>query len=301
MPLGDDDPASGLIFIMSKLKYELCYSRGKQKFTFESKRGSLDLVYRGLDLHSLKVYLYQDSNSSAVRYTQTIKGGIINFTEKQRDDGFLLTSDYFTIRRQSPKADTARLLAWQEAGRKNLEMTYVRFEFENGSGSDHTLSDPSDDDGFNVVIADNCQRVFVYGLKLLWNIENRDAMWSWVGGISKAFEPPKPSPSRQYAQRKMIEEKQKLDESKIPLDDKSVSSPSTSHVVSSPVTQPVEISGPVSSQSPSTKLNSSSFDVAVKHGHIDDSEEGTLHFMVNVIQPQFNLHSEEANLGYLLL
>ncbi|OAY71523.1 Protein SABRE [Ananas comosus] len=300
MPLGDDDPASGLTFEMSKLKYELCYSRGKQKFTFESKRGSLDLVYRGLDLHQPKVYLYQDSNSSAVRDTQTIKGGIINFTEKQRDDGFLLTSDYFTIRRQSPKADTARLLVWQEAGRKNLETTYVRFEFENGSGSDHTPSDPSDDDGFNVVIADNCQRVFVYGLKLLWNIENRDAVWSWVGGISKAFEPPKPSPSRQYAQRKMIEEKQKLDESKIPLDDKSVSSPSTSHVVSSPVTQPVEISGPVSSQSPSTKLNSSSFDVAVKHGHIDDSEEGTLHSMVNVIQPQFNLHSEEANGRFLL-
>lgn len=35
----------------------------------------------------------------------------------------------------------------------------------------------------------------------------------------------------------------------------------------------------------------------MKHGHIDDSEEGTLHSMVNVIQPQFNLHSEEANVS----
>jgi hypothetical protein len=38
----------------------------------------------------------------------------------------------------------------------------------------------------------------------------------------------------------------------------------------------------------------------VRHGHIDDpDEEGTRHFMVNVIQPQFNLHSEEANVSQL--
>jgi hypothetical protein len=104
-------------------------------------------------------------------------------------------------------------MEWQDAGR-NLEITYVRSEFENGSESDHSLSEHSDDDdGFNVVLADNCQRVFVYGLRLLWTIENRDAVWSWVGGISKAFEPPKPSPSRQYAQRKMIEERQNADSS----------------------------------------------------------------------------------------
>ncbi|KAJ6930331.1 hypothetical protein NC652_013994 [Populus alba x Populus x berolinensis] len=107
-------------------------------------------------------------------------------TEKRRDDGFLLSCDYFTIRRQSRKADANRLSAWPEAGRRNLKMTYVRSEFENGSGNDdRTRSDPSDDDGYNVVIADNCQRVFVYGLKLLWTTENRDAVWSWVGGISK--------------------------------------------------------------------------------------------------------------------
>ena len=69
-------------------------------------------------------------------------------------------------------------------------MTYVRSEFENGSESDdHAWSDSSNDDGYNVVIADNCQRDFVYSLKLLWTIENRDAVWSWVGGISKAFKP----------------------------------------------------------------------------------------------------------------
>jgi hypothetical protein len=31
-------------------------------------------------------------------------------TEKRRDDGFLLSCDYFTIRRQSRKADANRLI-----------------------------------------------------------------------------------------------------------------------------------------------------------------------------------------------
>ncbi|XP_065044089.1 protein SABRE-like isoform X1 [Musa acuminata AAA Group] len=315
MPLGDDDPAIGLTFRMSKLKYELYYSRGKQRYTFDCKRDPLDLVYRGLDLHMLKAYLNRDCSSSAVQDIQTNKRALHTVTtgkvndkcsyqhncaERSRDDGFLLYSDYFTIRRQAPKADPARLLAWQEAGRKNLEMTYVRSEFENGSESDHTRSDPSDDDGFNVVIADNCQRIFVYGLKLLWTLENRDAVWSWVGGISKAFEPPKPSPSRQYAQRKLTEEQQKLDESEVSPSDNLISSSSATHLADSPSKQ-IEILDPNPSASSSTKIECLQSDIVVKHGHIDDSEEkGKRNFMVNVIQPQFNLHSEEANGRFLL-
>ncbi|XP_042416673.1 LOW QUALITY PROTEIN: protein SABRE-like [Zingiber officinale] len=312
MPLGDDDPAIGLTFKMSKLKYELCYSRGKQLYTFECKRDPLDLVYRGLDLHMLKAYLDRDCSSSAVHEIQATKRASMtgkvndkcsqphNFTERSRDDGFLLYSDYFTIRRQAPKADPERLLAWQEAGRKNLEMTYVRSEFENGSESDHTQSDPSDDDGFNVVIADNCQRIFVYGLKLLWTLENRDAVWSWVGGISKVFEAPKPSPSRQYAQRKLIEEQQKRDEPEDPRGDILVSSTSAIHAGSSASKQ-AETSESNSLGSSSAKAECIQSDVNVKPGQIDDpEEEGTRHFMVNVIQPQFNLHSEEANGRFLL-
>ena len=217
MPLCDDDPARGLTFEMTKLKYELCYSRGKQQYTFECKRDTLDLIYQGLDLHLLKAYLNSDFDSDTHDCHSTKKNlGKVSKkrssntdirVERHQDEGFLLSSEYFTIRKQAPKADPARLLAWQNAGRRNLEMSYVRSEFENGSETDSTRSDPSDDDGFNVVIADNCQRIFVYGLKLLWTIENRDAVWSWVGGISKAFEPPKPSPSRQYAQRKLIDPK----------------------------------------------------------------------------------------------
>lgn len=223
IPLHDDDPAKGLTFKMTKLKYELYFGRGKQKFTFECIRDPLDLVYQGLDLHMPKAHINKEDcatvakviqmtrkksqSASAERATSEKTTSPRNTTERHQDDGFLLTSDYFTIRRQHPKADPSRLLEWQEAGRRNLEMTYVRSEFENGSESDdHTRSDPSDDDGYNVVIADNCQRIFVYGLKLLWTLENRDAVWSWVGGLSKAFEPPKPSPSRQYAQRKLHEE-----------------------------------------------------------------------------------------------
>lgn len=37
----------------------------------------------------------------------------------------------------------------------------------------------------------------------------------------------------------------------------------------------------------------------VNNGSTNDSEEeGTRHFMVNVIEPQFNLHSEEANVSF---
>lgn len=34
-----------------------------------------------------------------------------------------------------------------------------------------------------------------------------------------------------------------------------------------------------------------------KHGFDDSDEEGTRRFMVNVIEPQFNLHSEDANVS----
>jgi hypothetical protein len=205
--LTEDDPANGLTFKMSNLKYELCYNRGKQHYMFDSKCEPLDLVYRGFDLHKPEVYLIRDSylssidNESKGKTTTHLPMGkfghekfnLGNLQEKH-EDGFLLSSDYFTIRRQAPKADPDRLIEWQDTGR-NLEITYVRSEFENGSESDHNLSEPSDDDdGFNVVLADNCQRVFVYGLKLLWTIENRDAVWSWVGGICNAFESPKLSP-----------------------------------------------------------------------------------------------------------
>ncbi|XVE95166.1 hypothetical protein REPUB_Repub02eG0072900 [Reevesia pubescens] len=316
--LDDDDPAKGLTFSMTKLKFEICQSRGKQKYTFECKREPLDLVYRGLDLHMPKVFLNKEDCTSVTKVVQTTRktsqsasmervpseksNYMSGCTEKHRDEGFLLSSDYFTIRKQAPKADPARLLAWQEAGRKNLEMTYVRSEFENGSESDeHARSDPSDDDGYNVVIADNCQRIFVYGLKLLWTIENRDAVWSFVGGISKAFQPQKPSPSRQYAERKLLEENQKLAESEMPQAD-APKSPSTNRGVSSP-SQHAETSGSHSSLSHAVGMeNSSTAAVALaKYEKVNDSEEeGTRHFMVNVIEPQFNLHSEEANGRFLL-
>ncbi|XAR62068.1 hypothetical protein NMG60_11016663 [Bertholletia excelsa] len=335
MSLDGDDPAKGLIFTMNKLKYELYFGRGKQKYTFESVRDTLDLVYQGLDLHMPKMFLNKEdcltvakvfqmtrksSKSASMDRIPSEKSGCKSgCTEKHRDDGFLLSSDYFTIRRQAPKADPARLLAWQEAGRRNLEMTYVRSEFENGSESDeHTRSDPSDDDGYNVVIADNCQRIFVYGLKLLWTLENRDAVWSWVGGLSKAFQPPKPSPSRQYAQRKLHEGNKVVDVPEMSQDETSKSPsanqdaivpsakqgaviPSANQGAVAPSSQLAETSASLSSPPHATIIDNSASGVVAKSGSNDDSEEdGTRHFMVNIIEPQFNLHSEEANGRFLL-
>ncbi|OVA01833.1 FMP27 [Macleaya cordata] len=318
MPLDDDDPARGLTFRMTRLKVELCYGRGRQKFTFDCRRDPLDLVYQGIDLHMLKAYINKEDSTCVAKEVQMTKKNsqststdrvsnekcnyMSGCTEKHQDDGFLLSSDYFTIRRQAPKADPAKLLAWQEAGRKNLEMTYVRSEFENGSESDeHTRSDPSDDDGFNVVIADNCQRVFVYGLKLLWTIENRDAVWSFAGGLAKAFQPPKPSPSRQYTQRKLLEENQVPNVAEMLQDDASKLSPSATQGSTHHSPQHVDTLGSHPSPSHSVKIESSASGAVAKNGNMDDSEEeGTRHFMVNVIQPQFNLHSEEANGRFLL-
>ncbi|KAL9684811.1 hypothetical protein QQ045_022252 [Rhodiola kirilowii] len=308
LPLDKDDPAEGLTFSMTNLKYEMCFSRGKQKFTFECKREPLDLVYQGIDIHLFKAYLRKEDDGDTAKVVQTAESLQLasrdrlisdysthmscNF-EKHSDDKFLLSSDYFTIRRQAPKADHARLLAWQEAGKGNMEVTYGKSEFENGSDSDEsTRSDHSGDDGYNVVIADNCQRVFVYGLKLLWTIQNRDAVWSWVGGLTKAFEPPKPSPSRQYTQRKLLEEIQKYNSAESNSDNAPTSPAGNDYESSSP--QLVKVSSEGSSRL--VAAESSTSDAAGK----SESEEGTRHFMVNVIEPQFNLHSEDANGRFLL-
>lgn len=205
LPLRDDDPAYGMTFKVKNLKYEMCFSRGKhQQYMFDTKRETMDLIYQGLNLEFLKANL--GTNSDAYQ------------PEKNRDEGFLLSSSYITIRRQAPKADPVRLMLWQEAGRKNLSLEPVKSKFSHSSESDHAHSDLSDDDGFNILVADNCQRIFVYDLKLLWNLENREAVWSWVAGISKAFQPPKLSPSRLYAQRKLAERKEKEKEMELESD-----------------------------------------------------------------------------------
>lgn len=58
---------------------------------------------------------------------------------------------------------------------------------EYGSESDLCL-DFSDDDGFSVVLVDNCLCVFFYGFKFFWNIVNRDVVWVWVGELGYVFE-----------------------------------------------------------------------------------------------------------------
>lgn len=226
----DDDPAEGLIFLMQKLKYEMCYSRGLGQFTMETKRDPLELVYQGLDIYKLKAELHcsqptvpaEDNNVvEELQKSDKVKQllGLPEGTSSEASPGpargsgrgFLLSTDCLTIRKQAPKADSARLSFWQDAARRQLRAEAVRHtSVEPGSESD-LRSDPSDDDGFSIVLADNCLRVSLYGFKLLWTIENRDAVWAWVEDIAQAFEHPKPSPSRQYAQRKRMEEQQRAE------------------------------------------------------------------------------------------
>ncbi|KAG0466923.1 hypothetical protein HPP92_018503 [Vanilla planifolia] len=294
LPLRDDDPTKFLTFKISKLKCELCWSRGKQKFTFDCKRELLDLVYHGVDLHLLNVYLNKDMQRSVQKINSSISQSVVvqNVNDekcslkggvgKDQDDGFLLHSDYFTVRRQTPKADGARLSAWQEAGRKKLDITELKYKDGNDSDNENVQSDPSDDDGFNVIIADSCQRIFVYGLKLLWTLEIRDVVWSWATGLSKAFETPKPSPSRQYAQKKLLDRQKAVEESK-----DTITSDNSSDAFQSLQDAEVLEKLPCTSQE--------------KYEHSDDAEdEGKGQFMINVVQPQFNLHSEDAHGRFLL-
>ncbi|KAM0879685.1 hypothetical protein ACQ4PT_034073 [Festuca glaucescens] len=313
MPLQANDPAKGLTLHFTKLRLEISSSRGKQIFTFDCKREPLDLVYMGIDMHLLKVFINNipeqtnsmdaqvESKNLHTKVTDNVfsdKGKTkTRLTEKSRDDGFFLYSDYFTIRKQTPKADAARLSAWQEDGRKKSEKASFKSEFDGGDESDHAESG-SDEDGFNVVVADNCQRVFVHGLKILWNLENRAAILSWVGGLTQAFQPPKPSPSRQYTQRKILEKKQAIKEAEMSNDGALNSSPSAPQ---SSDPQQIKSSDPPSSSGSSRPEQTSSSETVMKPSNSRDSEEeGTSLFMVNIVQPQFNLHSEEAN-GRLLL
>ncbi|XP_045828251.1 protein SABRE-like isoform X2 [Trifolium pratense] len=368
MPLHDDDPAKGLTFTMRKLKLELYFSRCQQHYTFETKRELLELAYQGIDLHMPKFFLSKgdcgtsvipkSSQSASEEKIPSEKGYL---AQKNHDDGFLLSCDYFTIRKQSPKLDPASLLAWREAGSRNVEKTYVQSNCEKQSETDeHMRADPSDDDdgysvvieddGYNVVIADNCRRVFVYGLKLLWNIENRDAVCFWVKGLTKAAAPAKPSPSRQYAQRKLYEknnqqqdgtetsqddacETHQDDETEMHKDDgvethkdegvethkdegvethkdegvethKTVGVETQQDEVSKflPTSDSPSSMAARNSEFPSFPSNSLKLDSlpSDKYENTDESEEGTRHFMVNVIEPQFNLHSEGANGRFLL-
>ncbi|KAE8682183.1 Protein KINKY POLLEN [Hibiscus syriacus] len=272
----EDDPAKGLTFTTTKFKVEVCSSRGKQKFTFECMREPLGLVYLGLDLHLLKAFLDKADSTSVIKVGQTSQqkgNSTSDCKEKHPDEGYFVSFDYFTIRKQFPIADPESLSAWQEAGRKNLGTTYVR--------------------------SDDCQRIFLYGLKILLNIENRDAVRSFGAGLAKAVEPQKPCASRQYAQRKLLEEKQKLSEPDMPQED-ALKSPSSNNVVPSS-SQNMETSASDSFVSQAAGMeNSSAVATEKKNDKVDDSEEeGTRHFMVNVIEPQFNLHSEEANGRFL--
>ncbi|CAM6099053.1 unnamed protein product [Calypogeia fissa] len=281
----DADPAHGLTFRMKRLRYELLYSRCQSHFESTGPRDPLISVYQGLDLSMLNARLdtvavpavkpqdlvgeidKEDKVKELLGLQEGFIGESVNdgvpVSKQESGKCFLLSMDCFTLRKQAPKAGLSllsALLHYKRITRSDGSASLATEGIAGESGSDQSLSDASDDEGFNVVLADNCLRVSVYGLKLLWTLPNRDAVWSWVEDFSRAFQSSKPSPSRQYAQRKVLEMKEKW------------------------------------AGEESNKVSQ-----GVKEQAVDTSEEeGVMHFMVNVVQPQFNLHSEDAH-GRLLL
>ncbi|KAF3556389.1 hypothetical protein F2Q69_00016449 [Brassica cretica] len=156
--LDPENPARGLTFNMSKLKFEMCLSRGNQVFTFDCVRQTLDPVYQGIDLHVPKAFIKKDHETVKMTRTSSQSGSTKSGSdgpEKHPDEGFLFSSDYFTIRRQAPKADPERMMVWKEEGKMYREKVDAKPTNEKDSESDqeNSHSDPSDDDGFNVACA----------------------------------------------------------------------------------------------------------------------------------------------------
>ncbi|PWA46377.1 golgi-body localization protein domain-containing protein [Artemisia annua] len=230
-------------------------------------KGAQNVAQAGLDLHMPKVFLNKDDCTSVIKVAQITRkssksssadrvvnengGNAKGITERHRDDGFLLSSDYFTIRRQSPKADPARLLAWQEAGRKNLEMAYVSYygrlkiEMRFGLG-------------------------LVSYLKHL-HLQNLLLHVSMPRGSCQK-EPRcmiKTNPFKMMPQELFYWSRRKFMYTK-------------GGIMIRPISR-VHLK------------QSQSFSAIDKHGLDDSDEEGTRRFMVNVIEPQFNLHSDDAN------
>ncbi|XP_051126536.1 protein SABRE-like [Andrographis paniculata] len=354
IPIHEDDPSKGLTLKMTKVLVEVYFGRGKQKFTFDCERDPPKVVYMGLDFNMPNVYTEKEDCTTISNVIQTTgknsqsapmgrntadKNSLAKTsTERPKDDGFFLSSTYVRIRKQSPKADSDKLLEWQESGKRNLEMLRSEFENESESNDQSKSDDQSDDDACDEVIADDCGRISVCGLKLLWTLENRDAVLSCARAMAKAVQS-KPSPSRAYAQRKLREENARVSsdtekndnpelQNNDPPDTQKNDSPDMGKkdqpdtqkkdspenekkddqkdpvIESTSSSQSTENSKPVSSQSTqsSSGTGANPFPTAIsKSTKTEESEEeGTRNFMVNVIEPQFNLHSEDANGRFLL-
>lgn len=173
-----------------------------------------------------------------------------------------------------------------------------------------------------VLLADNCLRVSLHGLKLLWTLPNRDAVWSWVHDMSRGFSSPKPSPSKQYAQRKKMEEHHRLlrwrqNVLEIPV------SPTPAEKVLGGVVGSLAGSAPGvegwglnpgdkpmnpelqkeanTTRSAAAGAAQNTPVKAIVRSAVPEEEDGEMKFMINVTQPQFNLHSDNARVRRLWL
>jgi hypothetical protein len=177
------------------------------------------------------------------------------------------------------------------------------------------LPGSEEEEGLAVVLADNCLRVSLHALKLLWTLPNRDAVWSWVHDMSRGFASPKPSPSKQYAQRKKMEEHQRLvrwrqNVLEIPVSP-TPAEPALGGAAGSlagsvapdswglnPAEKPMnpelqKEANTTRSAAEGAAQNSAVRGLPTRSAPVED-EESELKFMINVTQPQFNLHSENA-------
>eukprot|EP00850_Spirogloea_muscicola_P019602 SM000195S05249 [mRNA] locus=s195:34121:49736:+ [translate_table: standard] len=317
----EEENTEGLLWHMESLKYDIVYSRNlRRDWDGISKRPSFVTVHQGLDICRVRVKVAKEVQAVS-EYAEDGEGSVSsssypNLSELQMlldlpsdfdlgpapnqhgglqpSDGFFLaTADDITIKKQAISADQQRLLAlwgigpkpsekWTGKGQVSKEQTPSILGHQRAASLDTSdevvdndgfLSDASDDDGLTLHLADNCWRTHLVGLKIIWTVPNRNALWIWLGDISKAFSRKKPSPSRQYTARKKREEQQQLVEGGMEAPPNVPALTAGTSVPQRPVIDDVEKA---------------------------EDDEGVMKFMINIVQPQFNLQSPNVYGRFLL-
>eukprot|EP00850_Spirogloea_muscicola_P021121 SM000237S08138 [mRNA] locus=s237:43058:57701:- [translate_table: standard] len=317
----EEETTEGLLWHMESLKYNIVYSRNlRRDWDGISKRPSFVTVHQGLDIRKVRVKVAKEVQAVS-EYAEDGEGSLSsssypNLIELQMlldlpsdfdlgpapnqhgglqpsDGVFLATADDITVKKQAISADQQRLLAlwglgpkaseeWTGKGQVIEQQTPYDIGHHRAASLDTSdkvvdndgfLSDASDDDGLTLHLADNCWRIHLVGLKILWTVSNRNALWNWVGDISKAFSRKKPSPSQQYIARKKREEQQQLVEGG----------------VEAPLPVPALTAGTSVPQRP-----------VIDDVEKAEDDEGVMKFMINIVQPQFNLQSPNVYGRFLL-
>ncbi|CAI5946250.1 unnamed protein product [Closterium sp. NIES-64] len=207
-------------------------------------------------------------------------------------------------------------------------------EEEGGEGEDEGEAEQDLADILALLVADDCWRILVPGLRLLLTIRNRDALWAWMAEFQRGFASDKPSPSRQLAQRKRLEaaggvpppvvgaalvaaqvaaqiaaEKAEKEAAKAAAAAEAAAAAAAAAEAQAKATGVAEggqaglgdgVVGGGGAAGGGGGGKGGVGDGAAGMGMEGEDDNCTLNYMINIIRPQFNFHSEDAHGQFLL-